>query len=123
MNSFFSKVSVKNIKILLVIFCIGSGGYSMFLVTASMVGPKKNQASFQLEHRMEQFSIPKQFDQPGEERISPDEQAEEEIVNQLQRIKSCMDSLKLHNKKIYDSIRQARPGLMDSVQMLEEIYH
>jgi hypothetical protein len=33
-----------------------------------------------------------------------------------------MDSLKLNRTNEYDSILQARPGLMDSVQVLEQIY-
>ena len=34
-----------------------------------------------------------------------------------------MDSLKQNKNKQYDSILGARPGLMDSVQVLEEIYY
>lgn len=41
----------------------------------------------------------------------------------LQTFRKYMDSLRKHLNPAYDSILAARPGLMDSVQLLENIYN
>ena len=66
--------------------------------------------------------VPKHFDKTGDE-VIPEAYVDEETFYKMQGFKKYMDSLKQNKSKQYDSIMQARPGLMDSVQVLEEIYY
>ena len=68
------------------------------------------------------MDIPKHFDKTGDETVMPDATVDEQTYLQIQDFRKYMDSLKLNRTNEYDSILQARPGLMDSVQVLEQIY-
>jgi len=45
-----------------------------------------------------------------------------EVYQRLQLFRKYMDSLHKNSKWIYDSILLARPGMMDSVAILEKMY-
>lgn len=118
MNALFVRMSPKGMKIVLIVFCLCGGGFSIYLVNHAIINPQLKTASFKLDR----MNVPKHYDQTGDESIRQDVQVDEQTYNQLQRFTVYMDSLKIKNKNIYDSILQARPGLMDSVQMLVGIY-
>ncbi|MBK8310913.1 MAG: hypothetical protein IPL04_08510 [Chitinophagaceae bacterium] len=118
MNKIFKNMTTKKLKVLLIIFCISAGGYSIYLITNAVVRPDKIKPDFKIDH----VNVPKHFDKAGDE-IMPDAYVDEETFYKIQDFKKYMDSLKQNQNKQYDSILQARPGLMDSVQMLEEIYN
>lgn len=119
MNKLFSKMSVKKLKVILVVFCLGCGGYSIYLMVNAIVSPDKKQPSF----KVDQVDVPKHFDETGDEIIQPESYVDEGTYQQIQGFKEYLDSLKTNKSKLYDSIMVARPGLMDSILALEEIYN
>lgn len=118
MNRLFMKTDYKRFKIVLIFFCISAGGYSIYLVANSIFSPEKSQKGFEIQ----QMDVPKHFDKTGDENLIPEAYVDEEIYQQVKQFRNYMDSLKQKRRNEYDSILQARPGLMDSVQMLEQIY-
>lgn len=68
------------------------------------------------------MDVPKHFNKTGDEELAPEAYVDEETWLQIKQFRNYMDSLKQKARNEYDSILQARPGLMDSVQMLEQIY-
>ncbi|WP_156123695.1 hypothetical protein [Flavihumibacter sp. ZG627] len=118
MNRFFMKTDFKRLKIILIIFCIGAGGYSIYLIANSVISPDKKQNSFEIQ----QMDVPKHFDKTGDENLIPEAYVDEETWQEVKQFRNYMDSLKQKRRNEYDSILQSRPGLMDSVQMLEQIY-
>lgn len=118
MNKLFMKTDYKRLKLILIFFCITAGGYSIYLIANSVFSPERKQKTFEVQ----QMDIPKHFDKTGDETVMPDATVDEQTYLQIQDFRKYMDSLKLNRTKEYDSILQARPGLMDSVQVLEQIY-
>ena len=110
---------MKKLNALLIVFCLSCSGYSIYLIVNAILGSNKKQASF----KVERVNVPKQFDKTGDEILRPANYVDEETHKQLQEFKYYMDSLKTNKSKRYDSIMIARPGLMDSVAVLEEIYN
>ena len=118
MNKLFMKTDFKRLKLILLFFCVSAGGYSVYLVAYSVFSPEKKKNVFEIQ----QIDIPKHFDKTGDEAPTPDAMVDEQTYLQIKDFKKYMDSLKLKKTNEYDSILQARPGLMDSVQLLEQIY-
>ncbi len=118
MNRIFMKTDFKRLKILLIFFCVSAGGYSIYLIVNSVFSPERKQKTFEVQ----QMDIPKHFNKTGDETIMPDATIDEQTYLQIQDFRKYMDSLKLNRTNEYDSILRARPGLMDSVQVLEQIY-
>lgn len=118
MNKVFEGMTNKRIKIVLTIFCLAAGGYSLYLLGNAVFSPSQKQPSFKIE----QASIPKHINKAGDETILQEATVDEETFNKIRDFKKYMDSIKIYKKAEYDSILINRPGLMDSVQMLEQIY-
>jgi len=118
MNKIFKNMNNKKLKVLLLVFCISAGGYSIYLVANAVVSPIKNQPVF----KVDQVDVPKHFDKTGDELI-PEATVDEQTFNKIQDFKKYMDSLKQNKSYLYDSIITARPFLMDTVLMLEGIYY
>ncbi|MBY0477730.1 MAG: hypothetical protein K2Q24_08775 [Chitinophagaceae bacterium] len=118
MNKLFMKTDFKRLKIILIIFCIGAGGYSIYLIANSVISADRKQNSFEVQ----KMDVPRHFDKTGDENLIPEAYVDEETYQQVKQFRNYMDSLKQKRRNEYDSILQARPGLMDSVQMLEQIY-
>lgn len=118
MNRTFMKTDFKRLKLILIFFCVSAGGYSIYLIASSVFSPERKQKTFEIQ----QMDIPKHFDKTGDETVMPDATVDEQTYLQIQDFRKYMDSLKLNRTNEYDSILQARPGLMDSVQVLEQIY-
>ncbi|MGN9390548.1 hypothetical protein ACTMSB_16165, partial [Enterococcus faecalis] len=103
---------------ILIFFCVSAGGYSIYLIVNSVFSPERNQKALEIQ----QMDIPKHFNKTGDETVMPEATIDEQTYLQIQDFRKYMDSLKLNRTNEYDSILQARPGLMDSVQVLEQIY-
>lgn len=69
-----------------------------------------------------QVAVPKHFDKTGEPLDDEVLVVSPVLYKRLQEFRSYMDSLRVYSKQVYDSIMHARPGLMDSVFFLEQIY-
>ncbi|MEP7375304.1 MAG: hypothetical protein ABI675_18025 [Chitinophagaceae bacterium] len=119
MNKLFSNMPVKKLKTILIVFCLGCGGYSIYLVANAIFSSDKKQPSF----KVDQVDVPKHFDRAGDEMIQLESYVDEETYLQIEGFKQYMDSLQINKSNRYDSIMIARPGLMDSVIVLEEIYN
>lgn len=118
MNRIFMKTDFKRLKLMLIFFCVSAGGYSLYLIANSVFSPERKQNAFEIQ----QMDIPKHFNKSGDETVMPEATIDEQTYLQIQDFRKYMDSLKLNRTNEYDSILQARPGLMDSVQVLEQIY-
>ncbi len=118
MNRLFMNTDFKRLKLILVGFCICAGGYSLYLIINSIISPDKKQKAFEVQ----QVDVPKHFNKSGDESVVAEPMVDEVTCQQIKDFRHYMDSLKQNKKIEYDSILQARPGLMDSVQMLEQIY-
>jgi hypothetical protein len=118
MNKLFMKTDYKRLKLILIFFCVSAGGYSIYLIANSVFSPERKQKTFEIQ----QMDIPKHFNKTGDETVMPEATIDEQTYLQIQDFRKHMDSLKLNRTNEYDSILQARPGLMDSVQVLEQIY-
>jgi hypothetical protein len=119
MNKLFEKMNNKIIKIWLGVFCITCGGYSIYLLASAIVSPTATQPSIKIDP----VNIPKHYNNAGDEMLSTDNTVDEETYLKIQAFKSYMDSLKQAKSIQYDSILAARPYLMDTVLMLEQIYY
>jgi hypothetical protein len=119
MNKLFEKMNNKRLKIWLAVFCITCGGYSIYLLTNAIVSPSATQPSIKIDP----VNIPKHYNNPGDEMLSTDNAVDEETFLKIQAFKSYMDSLKQAKSIQYDSILTARPYLMDTVLLLEQIYY
>lgn len=119
MNKLFEKMNKKRLKIWLGVFCITCGGYSIYLLTNAIVSPSATQPSIKIDP----VNIPKHYNNTGDEILSADNAVDEETFLKIQAFKGYMDSLKQVKSIQYDSILAARPYLMDTVLMLEQIYY
>jgi hypothetical protein len=119
MNKLFSKMAPGKVKVFLVVFCLSAGGYSIYLFSNALFGEAGKQPSLNIE----QANVPKHFDKTGDEMMHSERYVDDETYRQIIGFKYYMDSLKLHKRILHDSIMIARPGLMDSILALEEIYN
>ena len=118
MNKIFQNMNNRRLKAFLILFCLCAGGYSIYLAASAITGSEKTQKNLKID----QVDVPKHFDKTGDE-VIPEAYVDEETFYKMQDFKNYMDSMKQNKSKQYDSIMQARLGLMDSVQVLEEIYY
>lgn len=118
MNKLFENINHRKLKSGLMVFILLAGGYSLYLVVSAITKPSK-QSSF----KVEQIDVPKHFNKTGDEIMPMETLVDENTYGKIQGFKKYMDSLKQNHFEQYDSIQTARPGLIDSVLMLEEVYH
>jgi len=119
MNKLFAKLSPGSVKIFLVVFCLSAGGYSIYLLSNSLFNNNHSSSTIKIDP----VKAPKHFDKTGDELLHSDQYVDEETYRNIIAFKMYMDSLKINKTKVFDSIMLARPGLMDSVLMLESIYN
>jgi len=104
MNKMFTGMNKRKLKIILILFCMVSGGLSIYFFIDAIVSKPKAKL------RIDQVRMPQHFDKSGDEvmeNVMPDE-----IYQQIQDYRHYMD-------RIGEPIR---PGLQDSMRILEEIY-
>jgi hypothetical protein len=120
MNRITKNVSIKSIKILLILFCLFGGGFSIYLVAAAILKPDSRQP----ELKIDRVNVPKYYDKSGNETLQSDQYVDQETYHQIQQYEIFMDSLGKTQSglRLRDSILLTRPGLADSIRMLKEIY-
>lgn len=118
MNKSVGAMSGKRLKVILVFFCLLTGGYSLYLVVNALTAPAKGAA-----FKIDQVKVPEHFDKTGNEMITPETYVDKYTFGEIQIFKKSMDSLRAANPSLYDSIMTARPFLMDSVLALEQLYY
>ncbi len=109
MNKYISKIPARKLKTVLVVFCLLGGGFSIYLITHAIFGTDKKQVPIEVK----QMNSPKHFDKTGSEINEPENYITDEMYREIQEYKHSMDSLG----------HPIRPGLMDSIKILEQIYH
>jgi hypothetical protein len=117
MNRLLLKVPPHQMKQMLIAFCMATCLFSAFLIVDAL--RDKHKKSFEVE----QSKTPRFFDRTGEESFSDGIIVDEESFFKVQVFRKYMDSLKVHNTTSYDSIVLTRPGLMDSIAILESFYY
>ena len=116
LNGVVARLPLKKIKFGLLFFCLLAGGWSGYLIVGGIAGKKKATALY-INH----VSVPKHYDKAGEAGIG-ENGLDVQTTAHLRAIKTFMDSLAQHDQIAYDSLLRIRPGLMDTVRFLEEIY-
>ena len=117
LNRKFSKFSVQRLKLFLVAFCMVSGGLSLYFI---MSGILKNERSISV-FNIEQARIPIQNDS-NTQHIQPII-VDEATWQKIRSFKIYLDSLKTNHVKEFDSLMLLRPGLVDCITMIEEMYY
>jgi hypothetical protein len=87
MNEFTKKISVKNLKILLVGFCLLGGGFSIYLIAEAIF--EDGQPALKIE----KINLPKYYDQDRDLQTTyPEDKNFRKYMDSLQQIK--LDSIK-----------------------------
>ncbi|OJW81830.1 MAG: hypothetical protein BGO69_15125 [Bacteroidetes bacterium 46-16] len=112
-----AKLSYGNLKIVLALFVLLNGGYNVYLIVNAFT--LKNIKAFSVTP----ISKPGHFDKTGDAGTGNLYMSEAEYMH-IRRFRIYMDSLARgpSGKKVYDSIINNRPGLMDSVRFIENYY-
>ncbi len=104
MNKHASKVPVARMKILVILFALSWGGLSFYFIADAVFGPKHPRLT------IDGIKLLRHIDQPrreaGESNVDPG------TYRQIQAYKKYMDSTQ----------QSIRPGLLDSMNLLEQIY-
>lgn len=103
--------------ILLLAVCLAFGGLSLFSVVEVFMRDDTAKSI-----KPDPVTVPGHFDETGEPTGDKVKVLSHTSYKQLQVFSDYMDSLKKASRSQYDSIVAARPGLMDSVLFLEQIY-
>ena len=111
-------LSRKTLRLLLLAFIASAGGYSMYLIGQSFSGDLANAIS------ITPIKKPGHILQTGEATTLPDMIVSKTDYQGIIRFRGYMDSLTRSpaGKATYDSIILSRPGLLDSIRFIEEIY-
>lgn len=104
MDKIFSTMKVKRIRLWLVLFCFISGGLSIYFFIDALVAKPK--AAMKIDN----VKMPQHFDKSGDEIM--ENPVPDEMYRNIQEYKKYMDSIG----------EPIRPGLLDSITILEELY-
>lgn len=112
------RLSVKWKVIVLFLFCLCSGGLSILFIARSFIN--NHATSFHVI----QGKIPQHIGKSGDEKIKAVTIVTKEEYDKIQHFRKYMDSLarSSSSKKVYDNILIDRPGLMDSIILLKNLY-
>lgn len=119
MNKAFEHMAPKKLKVGLVLFCILSGGFSIYLLVFPIMSPLNRQKNI----KVDQLNIPKHIKDAGDNKMASDVYVDEATFRRIISFKRYMDSIKTNERAKYDSIILGRPKLMDSVTVLEQLYY
>lgn len=104
MNQRFVNMPARRLKVLLIAFCVFSGGLSLYFFVSAII--TKPMPGFKID----QVKVPQHFDRSGDEVMGKD--MPEDIYHEIQQYRYNMDSIG----------EPIRPGLQDSMRILEELY-
>ena len=116
-NALLSQLKGWQLRLGLGLIFVLACGYSVILILRGVSTKEKPAPALHID----QATLPRHYDKSGVPRGSAD-QLDLELSAQLRFFKKYMDSLARHDLRQYDRMLQQRPGLMDSVRALEEIY-
>lgn len=119
MDGSINKLTDRSKQVWLVVFCLAFGGFSIY----SFVGAFRESGNSGKRIKPDQVAVPKYYDRTNSNIEEPS--VSERDMIRINRFKKYMDSLKksVNGRQAYDSILKTRPGLMDSIQVIEQIYY
>ena len=111
-------LSRRTLLLLLLAFIVLAGGYNIYLIRQSFSGNQANVIS------ITPIKKPGYILQTGEAISQPDMVVSKTYNQRIVRFRGYMDSLirSPAGKAVHDSILISRPGLLDSIRVIEEIY-
>ena len=103
---------------MLFIFCLCAGGCSFLLIARSLM------SNHAVSLRVTRIKTSAHIGEAGDERIKATLIVTKAEYYKIHRFSLYMDSLKrsASGKKHYDGILSGRPGLLDSINLIENIY-
>lgn len=104
MNKRISGISGKRMKIILIVFCLFWGGLSFYFIAHAIFGSK------QPVIKVDQVRIPQHINKSGDEETEG--RVDGDTYQKIQAYKKYMDSTQ----------QEIRSGLLDSMNVLEQIY-
>ena len=112
------KVSARRKLIILILFCVLTCGYNLYLLTVTF--SEKNLLNFSVTA----LKKPEYASNSGNENTKAAAIIVEEQNKRIENFKRYMDSLARSptGNTIHDSILAIRPGLMDSISLIENMY-
>lgn len=112
-------LSQRMLFLLLLVFISLAGGYNAYLIKKNFSGHQTNAFA------ISPIKLPGQILQTGDISIQTDIQISSTEYLRIIRFRDFMDSLARSSsgKARYNSIVSIRPGLIDSIQLIEKIYH
>ena len=118
MSGRINSLSNRSKHIALAIFCLMFGGFSIY----AFVGAFRDR-NVGKTIKPDQVAVPKYYDRTDAEVAEPS--VSERDIMRINRFKKYIDSLSKSptGRQVYDSILKARPGLMDSIKVIEQIYY
>ena len=119
LNHNTEQYSKRSKQICLAFFCLLAGGGSISVAIRAIEHPSG-------KLRIEKMSVPKYaMARDTVSAFQPTAVLTKKQYRNIQRFKKYMDSLQTTKtgKVKYDSILNARPGLIDSISFIEQVYH
>ena len=117
MNKFTEKLSSSTLKVALIVFLSFGTSVSLYFIVAAFVKAEPLKTV-----KIDSISVPRNFEKTAPERVQQDFPVTEKEYQEMVRFTQYMDSLQKSEGTRYDSIMLNRPGLIDSVKVLERIY-
>ncbi len=118
MNKLVGNLSSRTLKIWLIVFCTCGGLASLYSIAQSFTNNKPDKV-----FTVEQSSVPKHFNRTGDAAITHDVIVDEKVFQAIQLFKRYVDSLRVGHDTAYTQLLTERPGLLDSIVLLERIYY
>ncbi|TWI79052.1 hypothetical protein IQ13_3444 [Lacibacter cauensis] len=118
MKGIVNKLGVAQSKILFAMILSAAGFYSLYIIGAALLYPKKGIQLFK-PAAIQQPEIIYQDDRNNHQQLTI---ADSITAEKIRHLMTYFDSLQKKQPKQYDSILQSRPGLMDSIRMLAQFY-
>ena len=115
MKKLTAKLSSSTMKVFLIVFLAFGTTLSFYFVIASFITDEHLKT-----FRIDRISIPRNVEKDGDESAQQPTAITMKEYDEMKGFTHYMDSLKGSRKS--DSILLNRPGLMDSVKMLQQIY-
>jgi len=113
-----SKISIRTQKLAWSLFIGITGCYCIYLMTKSVLGGGT------VEFNVQAITKPSNADKTGAEIMESQQPVSEAEYDRIMHFRKYMDSLATNTtgKEIHDSIITNRPGLMDSLEIVENYY-
>ncbi|HLP36995.1 hypothetical protein [Lacibacter sp.] len=119
LTALFQKLGTRMSKIVFVVVLTATGLYSLYLTGIAFLQPTKSIQLFRPASIQQPENIQQDYSKTVMALIALDTITTEKLRSFL----TYFDSIKTNQPTQYDSILQSRPGLIDSVRMLTQLYY